>query len=202
MAQFLEMRYSKRFRILAGITAFIAGTLNFGLFPAVGVRFFMYFCGPPRCKVEVLGIGTLDLTYASVMICLLAIALYFTLTGGQIAVTVTDFIQGVFSNIFLVIVVGMLFTLFPWSHIIEVISQRPVGQSMLNPFDISDTEKFGMGYHLTAAFIAFWCWKAWISDQGYQSSARNAHEARMGLTLGAWRSYTSMLLIVIVETVA
>jgi len=43
MAQFFEQRYSRNFRVFTGILAFFAGLINFGIFPAVGANFFIYF---------------------------------------------------------------------------------------------------------------------------------------------------------------
>jgi len=52
VAQFLETRYSKKVRVSAGVLAWSAGLINFGLFPAVGARFFMTFCGfPPEFEL-------------------------------------------------------------------------------------------------------------------------------------------------------
>ena len=41
MAQFFELRYSKRFRVFAGLVAFFSGIINYGIFPAVAARFFI-----------------------------------------------------------------------------------------------------------------------------------------------------------------
>ena len=48
LAQFLEARYGRGFRVLAGLVAFAAGIINFGIFPAVGARFFIAMWGLPE----------------------------------------------------------------------------------------------------------------------------------------------------------
>ena len=47
MPEFFQRRYSRGFRILAGILAFVSGLINYALFPAVGARFLIYYCGLP-----------------------------------------------------------------------------------------------------------------------------------------------------------
>ena len=87
LAQFFEQRYSRKFRIFTGIVAFSAGLINFGIFPAVGARFFIYFCGFPP-TITFLGFELS--TFALLMILLLSISLYFVFTGGQIAVIIAE----------------------------------------------------------------------------------------------------------------
>ncbi len=48
LAQFFEIRYSKRFRIFTGFLGFAAGIANFGIIPVVGARFMTYFLGLPQ----------------------------------------------------------------------------------------------------------------------------------------------------------
>jgi len=201
MAQFLEVRYSKRFRVYAGIIAFVSGTLNFGIFPAVGARFFKYFCGLPGYPVH-LGIMEIDLTYVAIVAVLLGLALYFTFAGGQISVMVTDFIQGTFFNIFMLIIVVFLITKISWPSVVNTLVQRPAGQSMLDPLNSNATDKFNVWYYLIAGFGWFWCFLAWQGNQAYSASAINPHEARMARTLGSWREYTQNLIIIAIPILA
>lgn len=100
LAQFLEARYSRRFRIFSGIVCWISGIINFGIFPSVGARFFMAVLKIPGDAVWH-GISV----YALFLIVLIAVSFLFAVIGGQIAVMVTDFIQGAFMNIAIVVVV-------------------------------------------------------------------------------------------------
>jgi Na+/proline symporter len=123
LAQILEMRYSRKFRIFSGIVIFISGTLNFGLFPAIAGRFFQYYFGWEPVMAT-FGSLQVDLVYAGIMAALTAIALFFVFAGGQITIMLTDFIQGTFANICLsIIVVFILFTV-PWAKIVDTIGQR------------------------------------------------------------------------------
>lgn len=120
LAQILETRYSRNFRIFSGIIIFFSGVINFGIFPAVAGRFFQYFWG-----IEPIMWMGIDLVYAGIMIALTVIALFFVFAGGQITIMITDFIQGTFASICLVVIV--LFIIFfrvPWDRIVDVVSLR------------------------------------------------------------------------------
>ena len=216
LAQFFEKRYSRKFRIFAGIVAFFAGLINFGIFPAVGAQFFINFCGLPD---YFLGIPV----YPLVMIVLLGIALYFVYTGGQIAVIIADFFQGVFVTIMLFIVtLYMLFTI-GFDQVSDSLQSTPIklakeeiqvlrndksfqtltldeqslkvddinikyeNSSRINPFKTSHVEDFNFWYFLIGIIGVMYGALSWQGSQGYNSSAKNAHEAKMGVVLAGWR---------------
>lgn len=188
MAQFLEMRYSKNFRIFAGLIAYLSGIVNFGIFPAVGARFFIHFCGLPDTI----------LVYAIVMLVLLAFALFFTFIGGQIAVMITDFIQGTFTNIMFVVIMIVSLLLFSWTQISDALIASPTDASMIHPFQTQATEGFNLWYFLIYAFTMFYMTGVWQGSQGYNAAALNAHEARMGKILSSWRIlplYSFMMIV-------
>jgi len=195
MAQFFEMRYSRRFRIFAGILAFIAGIINFGIFPSVGANFFIYYGGLPQ-TFSLLGLEIS--TYAFTMIVLLSIAIFFVFAGGQIAVMLTDFLQGIFVNIvFIVLVVFLLFS-FTFDHLFQGLLQVPADASKINPFHTSQAQDFNFWYFLIGVVGVFYNKLSWQGTQAFNSSAKSAHEAKMGQVLSNWRGIpmTTFLLFV------
>ena len=227
LAQFFEKRYSRKFRIFAGIVAFVAGIINFGIFPAVGAQFFINFCGLPE---SFMGIPM----YPLVMFVLLSIALYFVYTGGQIAVIIADFFQGVFVTIVLFMVAIYLFFTIGWEQVSESLEQTPIklareevqslqqessfqmlpqtkkdtkvaeinekyeNSSRINPFKTSQVEDFNFWYYLIGIIGVMYGTLGWQGSQGYNSSAKSAHEAKMGSVLAGFRGLPQGLFMFLV----
>jgi len=227
LAQFFEKRYSRNFRIFAGIVAFVAGIINFGIFPAVGAQFFINYCGLPE---SFMGIPM----YPLVMFLLLSIALYFVYTGGQIAVIIADFFQGVFVTIVLFMVTTYLFFTIGWEEVSESLEQTPIklayeevqnlqqessfqilpqiekdakiseinekhkNSSRINPFKTSQVEDFNFWYFLIGIIGVMYGTLGWQGAQGYNSSAKSAHEAKMGSVLAGFRGLPQGLFMFLV----
>ena len=197
IAQFYEMRYSRRFRVFCGVVAWVSGILNMGIFPAVGANFFMYFLGLPQYTFELFG-GEVNLTYASLMLLLLSISVFFVFAGGQIVVMVTDFLQGVFTNVVMLAIIGVFFWFFDWSQIVSVLKTAPAEASKLDPMKTSQTESFNVWFFLLQALAAAYHYRAWQGSQAYNWSARNAHEQKFAGILGEWRAQVMLLLTMLV----
>ena len=195
LAQFFEMRYSRRFRVFSGVVAFISGILNYAIFPGVTARFFVAMLGLP----DQFGfLGATVPTFPAVMAVLLAFAVFMVFAGGMLAVLVTDFFQGVFCFCTFVTLCWWVLLSFPWPQLEETMLLLPAGKSMLNPLGLQAEQNFNVVYWLISAFILFYACRAWQGDQGYNSAARDAHEARMGQLLNGWRYRTLMLVTVLV----
>ncbi len=227
LAQFFEKRYSRKFRIFTGIVAFVAGIINFGIFPAVGAQFFISFCNLPEF---IMGIPV----YPLVMIVLLSISLYFVYTGGQIAVIIADFFQGIFATVVLVVVALYLFLGIGWDHISDSLEQTPINlanqeiqslevdeafqilsiedkqkqiddikdrynnSSRINPFKTSHVEDFNFWYFLIGIIGIMYGAMSWQGSQAYNSSAKSAHEAKMGSVLAGFRGLPQGLFFLLV----
>jgi len=209
LAQFFEMRYSKDFRVFAGVVAFLSGIINYGIFPGVAARFFIYLCGFPE-HFELLG-ATIS-TFTALMAGLMAVALFFVFIGGQIAVMVTDFLQGVFSNLVFLLVIGFLLFTIPWEYMADTLlghvwqgqvvaealgNAPPAGKSMIDPFDLGGESNFNVWYWIISVVVLFYGMRAWQGDQGYNAAAKNAHEARMANILNGWRFRVLMLITIV-----
>jgi SSS family solute:Na+ symporter len=184
MAQFFEIRYSRKFRIFAGLLAFISGVINLGIFPAVSARFFIYFCGLPD-YIYVLGIPIS--MFAVIMLIVIFIPIYFIFSGGQIAIMFTDFIQGVFVNIVFVLIVIALLVKVDWAHISQALSSAPPDASLINPFKSSNVKDFNFWYFFIGMLGLIYTKLSWQGNQAFNVSAKSAHEAKMADVLTNWR---------------
>ena len=200
MAQFFEVRYSRSFRVFAGALAFVSGIINFGIFPAVSARFFIYFCGLPP-TVHVFGIGIS--TFALIMIVILGVPLLFVFSGGQIAVMITDFLQGVFVNAVFIVIVVVLMLKVDWGQILQALSTAPADASLVNPFRTGSTKDYNFWYFLIGMIGVIYNKLSWQGTQAYNASAKSAHEAKMGDVLANWRGIPQWgLFLVFVPIVA
>ncbi len=202
MAQFFEIRYSRRFRIFAGLVAFLSGIVNFGIFPSVGALFFLHFCGIPE-HFQWLGVAWS--AYPLIMLAFLAVSLFFVFTGGQIAVMITDFLQAIFVSVVFVILVVYLLCLtgvVNWHHVAEVLAHAEKGKSLINPFKTGEVEVFNIWYFAINIVILIYNKLSWQGTQGFNASAKSAHEAKMGEVLSTWRWIPQNIMFVVVPVIA
>lgn len=184
LGQFLEMRYGRRFRIFAATICWSSGIIGFGIFPAVSANFFINYCGLPS-TFPVAGIDFS--TYHCLMFILVAVALYFTFSGGQVAVLLVDFLQSFFCNIVFVIILIILLINFSISEIFEGLLIAEKGKSMINPFEASQVEGFNPWFFIIGIISHIYNRLSFQGAQAYNSSAKSPHEAKMAGVLARFR---------------
>jgi len=203
LAQFFEIRYNKSFRLFAGILGFVSGIANFGIIPAVGARFFVYFIGLP----VTVHIFSHELpTYILLMAGFITISLTMTLLGGLVTLMITNCVEGIISQIFYLVIIFGLVSMFSWSQINDVLTHhlvgpamvaRAAGQSLINPFDSTGLKDFNLAYILMGMFIGLYGTMAWQYQSAYNSASITAHESRMGGILANWRGTGKGALVVL-----
>jgi len=100
--QYIEMRYSKRLRVLTGILNSLAGVLQMSIFPIVGAAFVKALIHAP----DSVAVGPLELQSTWIIMgVLLSCVVLFTFFGGYITLIVTNFFQ-------MIIIVGSLYWVF------------------------------------------------------------------------------------------
>ena len=199
MAQFFEVRYSRKFRIFMGILAYVSGVVNYGIFPAVNARFFVYFCHLPR----VLHVGPWTVpTFAVLMVLFLSFALYMVLLGGQLQQMLTDCIEGLISGVLFVIVAAAILYEFSFHQMYVAMASAPPGRSLLNPFDTGNMKNFNIIYVLIGVASTVYGVMGWQGNQGFNAAPANAHEAKMANILGNWRGITRTLVFTLLALAA
>ncbi|HBC46722.1 MAG TPA: sodium:solute symporter [candidate division Zixibacteria bacterium] len=199
LAQYFEARYSREFRIFTGLVAFLSGIVNFGIFPAVEARFFIYFCGLPD-SIALFGFHIA--TFPLMMLFLLGISLYFVLGGGQVSVIYADFFQGVLVYGVFVILVVYFFISFDWGHVTQALAAAPQNASLINPFKTSQVKDFNFWYFLVGIIGVIYGTMSWQGTQAYNSSAKSAHEAKMANVLTSLRNLPMYIMFLFVPIIA
>ncbi|MDD4817827.1 MAG: hypothetical protein PHI85_07650 [Victivallaceae bacterium] len=197
MAQLLEKRYSRKFRIFTGMISFLAGLLNYALFPAIAGRFLIYYCQLPDAIV----IGSLHISmFGFLMAFCLLVALLIALSGGQLTTMVTDCMQGIFTYfVFTVLLIVVMLNFSGAQFEYALGATRGAGESLLNPFDISNLTDFNMMFVFIGVFTAIYSRMAWQGTQGYNCAGASPHEQKMGGLISSWRySFTPLMTIVLV----
>jgi len=199
LAQFFELRYSRRFRVFAGLLAWVSGVLNYALFPAVGARFIVYYGGLPP-EVDLFFFR--GPTFAVVMAVFLTVAVVIVTLGGQLTTMVADCVASIYSYAMYAVVVIAILCLFSWSQMKEALLARPAGESMLNPFDTGRLQDFNVFYVAVGLLASVYGIMSWQGSQGYNAAAASPHEQKMGKVLGVWRTGLSLLMVVLLAMAA
>ncbi|HOX24611.1 MAG TPA: sodium:solute symporter [Candidatus Krumholzibacteria bacterium] len=195
VAEFFERRYGRSFRVFAGSLAWLSGIVNFGIFPAVGTRFFIHYCGLPATVAVA---GEPVSTFALLMAALLLLTLGFVFLGGQVAVIVTNFLQGTLVNlIFLALGAYLLVRVVSWDQIAAALGSAPAEASLVDPFRASRVEDFNVWYFAIGAFGVVYGQMSWQGTQAYNASASSAHEARMSQALALWKTVPQSLFLLV-----
>ncbi len=187
--QFLEMRYSRSFRIFASIVRCVGEMLTNMIVPAISARFFIYLFGLPH-KVNVFGFELP--TFAFVVLFVLFLALIVIFAGGQLALIITDTIQGFFCYPILAVFAIYLLCKLSWfDQIAPVMMDRVPGESFFNPYDINALRDFNLFALLVTAFSTILNRGSWMG--GMNSAGFSAHEQKMAGILGTWRNGFSIV---------
>ncbi|MBN2081102.1 sodium:solute symporter [bacterium] len=198
LAEFFERRYSRSFRLFAGLVAFIAGLINFGIFPSVGAWFFIHYLGlPTHPNVP----GASLPVFPLLMLFLLATAVFSVFVGGHVAVIFTDFIQGLFTNVVFIVILLYLWFHVGWGDMTTVLLDQPTGKSLINPFDTSYIPDFNFWYFLIGVAGLFYGAMSWQGTAAYNTSAKSAHEAKMGIVLGNLRGIPQSLFMTVIPII-
>lgn len=195
LGQFLEMRYSRKFRIFAASLRSLSEMLANMIMPAIAARFFIYFLGLPE-QTSILGLRVP--TFILLVLLCLVLAISLICMGGTLTLVITDAIQGMICYPLMALFVCFILYKFDWNaEIVPTMIHRAEGQSFLNPYDVSKLRDFNLFMLLLGIFTSVWHRASWIGA-GMSSAARTPHEQKMAAVLGTFRSYLMSILYVVI----
>ncbi|MDD4181215.1 MAG: hypothetical protein PHE87_06270 [Victivallaceae bacterium] len=195
LGQFLEMRYSRPFRIFASALRSVSEMLANMIMPAIAARFFIYFLDLPH---HIIIYGVQLPTFMIIVTVVLILAISIICMGGTLALVITDSIQGMFLYPLLVVFTVFILYKFSWSNeIVPVMLDRAPGESFLNPYDISKLRDFNVFFLVVTIFATVLHRASWIGA-GTSSAAKSPHEQKMAGLLGAWRGLLGMIFYVLI----
>ena len=195
IGQFLEMRYSRSFRIFAAALRSLTEVCSNMIMPAIAARFFIYFLDLPH-TVNIFGFQVS--TFILVVFIVLTLAISIIWMGGTLALLVTDSLQGMLCYPLLFCFVLFVLFKFSWStEIVEVMKDRVPGESFINPYDLSNFRDFNLFSLCVAVFVSVFHRASWLGA-GNSSAARSPHEQKMAGVLGGWRSALTTMFYVLI----
>ncbi|MDR0932251.1 MAG: hypothetical protein LBM70_04425 [Victivallales bacterium] len=193
--QFLEIRYSRSFRVFAASIRVIAETITNAIGPAIAVNFFLYFLNIPHA-VTIFGLNIP--CFAIVLTLLIVIAMVCIWPGGRVSLLITDTFQGILCYPVFVVLVGYILVNFSWSSdIAPVMMDRVEGESFINPYDLDKLRDFNIFAIVVYIFGMFLNRAAWFGNDT-TNSGRTPHEQKMAGVLGAWRSGLSTVMLTVI----
>lgn len=202
IGQFLELRYSRRLRVLATTMRTISEIMANAVGPAIAANFFIYYLGMPH---EIMVFGVPLPCYGVIVTLVLILAIVVIWPGGRISLLLTDCFQGLVCYPVFVIITGYLLLNVSWgSEIAPTMLDRAPGQSFMNPMDVSglrDFNIFALVVHICSMILNR---ASWIGNDT-SGSGRTPHEQKMAGLLGSWRaglsSFMGIAIAILIITV-
>ncbi len=196
MGQFLEMRYSRSFRLFCAFLRTSVELMTNAIIPAVSARFFIYLFGIPH-YTDIFGWNVP--TFALLIFGIIVMAMTLMLMGGTLAIMVTDTIQGLMTYpIIFVFTMYIILHFSWWDELVPVMTDRVSGESFLNPYDIQSLRDFNLFSVFVLVFSSIINRATWFGG-GATSAARTAHEQKMAGILGAWRNGFNPLFFILLS---
>ena len=127
--------------------------------------------------------------FAVIMVALMALSLFFALTGGQISVMVTDCVEGLISSCFYLVIAFAVFRAVSVSQMKTAFLSGPPGKSYINPFDITGRQVFDGWYVVLVLLFNIYIFRGGAWNQGFNAAAKTAHEGKMSGIVGFWRGF-------------